>query len=146
MGVERDVTRYSAYYRGWCQAFGEHEALADEGQEVTWLLGDERVGVIVPPRLLRSLTHELQGERRDTPSLILAANHLQAGETRHPVPAYPPRAVELLGRLLRESPEVHLFLTYHLFYESGTRIITFSAKRPLPLLYKTLGPLHLSLL
>jgi hypothetical protein len=36
-----------------------------------------------------------------------------------------------------------MYLTYHLIYPPGTRIITLSRKAPLPLLYKEMAPLPL---
>jgi hypothetical protein len=39
---------------------------------------------------------------------------------------------------------VHMFLSYHLIYPPGTRIITVSRRSPLPLLYKEMAPLPIS--
>jgi hypothetical protein len=46
--------------------------------------------------------------------------------------------------LLLAGDETHMFLTYHLIYPPGTRIITVSLKPPLPLLYKEMAPLAVS--
>ena len=48
-----------------------------------------------------------------------------------------------LRELLLGEAEVHMYLTYHLIYPPGTRIITLSRKAPLPLLYKEMAPLPL---
>ena len=32
--VERNVKRYSAYFRGWCQAFGEHDSYGDHDRGI----------------------------------------------------------------------------------------------------------------
>jgi hypothetical protein len=46
-----------------------------------------------------------------------------------------------LRALLLGSDEAHMFLTYHLIYPPGTRIITVSSKPPLGLLYREMEPL-----
>ena len=46
--------------------------------------------------------------------------------------------------LLLGVDEAPMFLTYHLIYPPGTRIITVSRKPPLPLLYKEMAPLPVS--
>jgi len=49
-----------------------------------------------------------------------------------------------LRELLLGVHEAPMFLTYHLIYPPGTRIITVSRKPPLPLLYKEMAPLPVS--
>jgi hypothetical protein len=49
-----------------------------------------------------------------------------------------------LRELLLGPEEAHMYLTYHLIYPPGTRIITLSQKSPLPLLYKEMAPLAIS--
>ena len=56
----------------------------------------------------------------------------------------PPGYPALLD-LLRDAETVHLFLTYHLIYPPGTRIITVSSKAPQLLIYKEVAPLRVSL-
>ena len=46
-----------------------------------------------------------------------------------------------LRELLLGCDEAHMFLTYHLIYPPGTRIITVSSKPPLGLLYREMEPL-----
>ena len=53
--LERDVKRYAAYFKGWCQTFGEHESLADHDNEIYWLLSDKQAGFVLPPDYLRQL-------------------------------------------------------------------------------------------
>jgi len=38
MMLERELKRYAAYFRGWCQAFGEHESIHSEESGISWLL------------------------------------------------------------------------------------------------------------
>jgi len=49
-----------------------------------------------------------------------------------------------LRELLLGVDEAHMFLTYPLIYPPGTRIITVARKPPLPLLYKEMAPLPIS--
>jgi hypothetical protein len=46
--------------------------------------------------------------------------------------------------LLKNAETVHLFLTYHLIYPPGTRIITVSGKAPQALIYRESAPLRVS--
>ena len=42
-----------------------------------------------------------------------------------------------------ESPDtVHLYLTSHLLYGGGNRIITFSNRKPLLIIYKVIGTMR----
>ena len=51
-------------------------------------------------------------------------------------------ALDAIAKVL-ESPEaVHLYLTSHLLYGGGNRIITFSNKKPLLIIYKVIGTMH----
>gem|GEM_PF-4641025 len=36
MPLERTVRRYTAYFRGWCQAFGEHEFVAPQDEGISY--------------------------------------------------------------------------------------------------------------
>ena len=142
--MEKTVRRYAAYFPRWCQAFGDH--LPDpggEGRAVEWLIGEDSVGVIVLPEVRRLLMHELLGPER--PELTIGEGSVQLN--RHQF-----REVSVLGHagyaalreLLLGGDEAHMFLTYHLIYPPGTRIITVSRKSPLPLLYKEMAPLQVS--
>lgn len=142
--MEKIVRRYTAYFPRWCQAFGDH--LPDphgEGRAVEWLVGDGCVGVIVLPEIRRLLMHELLGAQE--PELEFRPRSLRLNR-------YDYDEVEVLGHsgyaalreLLLAGGEAHMFLTYHLIYPPGTRIITLSRKPPLPLLYKEMAPLAVS--
>jgi hypothetical protein len=40
---------------------------------------------------------------------------------------------------------LHLYLTYHFLYRSGTRIVTLSRKQPLAIIYKQISPMQIEL-
>ncbi len=50
-----------------------------------------------------------------------------------------------LKEFLRNEKELHLFLSSHFCYPSGTRIITFAKKKPSIILYKEMQPLKVVL-
>jgi hypothetical protein len=142
--MEKIIRRYTAYFPRWCQAFGDH--LPDpggEGRAVEWLIGADCVGVIVLPEVRRILMHELLGPKK--PKLEFRQRSLCLN--RHDY-----QEVEVLGHpgyaalweLLLGSEEAHMFLCYHLIYPPGTRIITLSRKPPLPLLYREMAPLPIT--
>jgi hypothetical protein len=142
--MEKIVRRYAAHFPRWCQAFGDH--LPDpggEGRAVEWLVGEGCVGVIVLPEVRRLLMHELLGPQKP---------HLEFRQRSLSLNRYDYDEVEVLGHsgyaalreLLLAGDETHMFLTYHLIYPPGTRIITVSLKSPLPLLYKEMAPLAVS--
>jgi hypothetical protein len=55
-------------------------------------------------------------------------------------------ALDAIAKVL-ESPEaVHLYLTSHLLYGGGNRIITFSNKKPLLIIYKVIGTMRVRLI
>lgn len=142
--MEKIVHRYSAHFPRWCQAFGDH--VPDPGGEaraVEWLVGADCVGVIVLPEIRHLLTHGLLGAK--TPELEFCARSPRLNQRDYAevtVIAHPGYAA--LRELLLGVDEAPMFLTYHLIYPPGTRIITVSRKPPLPLLYKEMAPLPIS--
>ena len=58
---KRIIKRYSAYYVGWCQAFGEHEVDYEESSEINWLYGEAMVGMALEPKLRKTVYRELLG-------------------------------------------------------------------------------------
>ncbi|MCB1932779.1 MAG: hypothetical protein KDI45_09950 [Candidatus Accumulibacter sp.] len=139
--MEKLIRRYSAYIPRWCQAFGDHAPdPGGEGRAVEWLVGSDSVGVVVLPEVRRLLTHELLGAHK--PELELGARSVRLNERTYAetsILGHPGYAA--LRELLRGSDDLYMFLTYHLIYPPGTRIITISRKPPLPLLYKEMAPL-----
>lgn len=143
MGLERRVRRYAAYFFRWCQAFGEHEMERSDA-EVRWLITDQQVGLILAPHLRKDLNRLLLTRDQSEQSLVLSPTRVQVGEVRQPLrEELDRRGLEGLRELLRAAGDVHLFLTYHLCYPPGTRIVTFSLRPPLALMYKEVSPLRL---
>jgi len=146
MSVERQVRRYAAYFKGWCQAFGEHEPLVSEGEAIQWLLGDKQLGVILPDDLTRPLYREVLSAQNNCPCLVIGTSHVQVGELRHDFTTAPDAAgLAALRQLAQGAHGLHLFLTYHFMYPSGTRILTFSRHQPLSIIYRHIGPMRIVL-
>ncbi|MCM8594796.1 hypothetical protein [Accumulibacter sp.] len=142
--MDRIVRRYSAYFPRWCQAFGDHQPdPGGEGRAVEWLVGSESVGVILLPEVRHRLMRELLAERKPDiefrpQSIRLNGREFsEAGVLRH-------AGYAALRELLLSREEVHMFLSYHLIYPSGTRILTASSRPPLPLLYKEMAALQIA--
>ena len=53
------LQRYAAYFRGWCQPFGEHDSIPNEDTDTCWLLGEHQAGFVLRPQLTRSLYREV---------------------------------------------------------------------------------------
>lgn len=147
MSCERIVKRYSAYYLGWCQAFGEHDPPTEEHGDVTWLVGEDKVGFILSPRLRRVFLKELLATEKQVPEVVLTHDFAQINDTRHELTHAQDRAgLDSLIALLEHTQDIHFFLTYHVVYPSGTRIVTFSKKRPLGIMYKEFGDLRIKVI
>ena len=142
--MEKIIHRYSAFFPRWCQAFGDHVPdPGGEGRAVEWLVGADCVGVIVLPEIRHLLMHELLGQHQ--PELEFRQRSVRLNRRDYD-------EIEVLGHpgytalreLLLGSEAAHMFLTYHLIYPPGTRIITVSRKPPLGLLYKEMAPLPIT--
>ena len=142
--MDREVRRYRPYLPSWCQAFGDHlPEPGGEGRAVEWLVGEHCIGAIVVPEIRVMLIRELLGSGK--PRVLVGEGSMclddldfrDAGVCGHP-------GYAALRDLLVNADTVHLFLTYHLIYPPGTRIITVSSKAPLPLIYKETTPLRVS--
>lgn len=145
--LERTIRRYSAYFRGWCQAFGEHEESYDEAHDVNWLHARDQVGLILSERVRRLAYTELLGEKNVATTLRLSETQVEIGESSYPLERQKDIAgMHALIALLRRDEPSHLYLTYHLLYPQGTRIVTFSKKAPLPIIYKEMRPLRIVIL
>lgn len=141
MADEFTVQRYAGYFRGWCQAFGEHRSQLDEDSGILWLFGDDQVGLILSERLRRIAYRQLLVSR-NPPPLMIGIDFVRVGNLRYDAASDVERAgLESLRQLFAVVTPVHLYLTYHFMYPRGTRIVTFSRKAPLPLVYKTIAPL-----
>lgn len=143
--MEKTIRRYTAYFPRWCQAFGDHVPdPGGEGRAVEWLIGSDSVGVIVLPEVRHLLLHALLGGKQPVVESYPGLIRLDQREYAEPS-VIGHAGYRALRELLRDSPEAHMFLTYHLIYPAGTRIITISRNSPLPLLYKEMAQLSLIL-
>lgn len=141
---ECEIKRYAAYYAGWCAAFGEHKLSYDEEREINWVVGESKIGFAVRPRLKRILNRELLGKHHQYPQITLTNRFVTINDRSFDFDlgdAGP--GVEQLRDFFSAADEIHMFLTSHLCYPPGTRIITFSKKKPLLIIYKEIQPLKL---
>ena len=128
--LERELIRYAAYFKGWCQAFGEHEGIQC------------RESGILPLETVKSLRREVLLHKL-TPSLTFRRDRIEVGSLRIPLEQrQEDRALEAIAEILASPEAVHLYLTSHLLYGGGNRIITFSNKKPLPIIYKVIGTMR----
>jgi hypothetical protein len=142
---EYEVRRYAAYFRGWCQAFGEHQGIAGGDTGISWLLAAHQVGFILPQHLMRSLYREVLG-KSGTPVLELGQTSARIGDFHYPLsgPA-DEQGIAALKRVLENEGGASLFMTSHFLYGTGTRIITLSNNKPLAIIYKVIGPMRVRL-
>jgi len=133
MAYERTIKRYSAYYAGWCVAFGEHEIDFDESADIQWVSGDEtKIGITLSPRLRKVFIRSLLGKHDHMPEVILGAHSAQVDRFEYPFTREKDKAAFANFRNFFCCPEdIHMFLTSHFCYPQGTRIVTFSKKKPL---------------
>lgn len=147
MTTERIIRRFSAYFRGWAQAFGTHEKGLEEERNLRWLFGENQVGLILTPEVKRFLYPRFLGSRSGgAPSLELSDGLLRIDSTEVRYDDSHRRSVEALIDLVRGPGDLYLFQTYHLIYPSGTRILTLSRRAPMTILYREMSPVPLRLL
>jgi hypothetical protein len=147
MSYTRKIRRYSAYYLGWCQAFGEHEIEMEENDnDINWIFGEENIGIIFASRIRKIFFREILGKKHKNSTITLSSTFAQINELRYIFDQEKNEAgLNQLLNLLKTNADIHLFLTYHFCYPPGTRIITFSPKKPLVILYKEIEPLTVRL-
>lgn len=139
----RIINRYNAYYHGWCLAFGEHTADYEEGRDINWLTGEDRIGWIFSAALRKQANRELLGQSR-IPELALSDDALRMNRYIHPLQDEADKnGIQRMKEFLLSERDLHMFLCSHLFYPGGTRIITFARKKPLIIMYKEMRPLKL---
>ena len=56
------------------------------------------------------------------------------------------KILETMRGLLTTGRDFHVYLTSHLMYGTGARIITLSTRKPLSIIYKEIGTLRIRLL
>ena len=140
--VERELIRYAAYFKGWCQAFGEHEGIRCTDSGIEWLLADHQLGLVLPRETVRSLHREVLLRQR-TPTLVFHDDCIEVGALEIPLEKKQEKqALDAVADILKSPQAVHLYLTSHLLYGGGNRIITFSNKKPLLIIYKVIGTMR----
>ena len=136
--LERDLKRYAAYFRGWCQAFGEHESIYQDDNGISWLTASAQLGLVLPKPLVKQLYREVLLHER-APKVKFRRKYIEIGSVEIPIgKKYQRLARKEIRSILEDGDEVHVFLTSHLLY-SGSKIITFSSKKPLAIIYKDIG-------
>lgn len=144
--LECELKRYAAYFRGWCQAFGEHESIEVDENGSYWLIAENQVGLVLPRSLLKPLNREVL-LHDEVPTLTFSEQGVQIGALHFPFAMdHEKEALSAIEDLIDTGPEFHMFLTSHLMYGNGSRIITFSSKKPLAIIYKEIGTMHIRLL
>ena len=143
--LEQEVKRYAAYFRGWCQAFGEHESLADHDREVFWLVTEQAAGFVLPRDYQRQLYREVL-LHRTAPPLTFHRDRVEVGGFQLDLARqYETRILESIDGLLSSDRGLHVYLTSHFMYGTNARIITLSVKKPLLIIYKEIGTLRIRL-
>lgn len=154
MTSTRTIRRYTAYFRGWAQAFGEHRQVAGRESRVRWLIGEDAIGIILDPDIRRRLLHQVLGRQTageasrsatPTPPLRITDGMVQIGDSRLGLGAPDESPGADLHALLARSDPLHLYQTYHLIYPPGTRILALSTRAPLPIIYREISPLELTI-
>lgn len=145
MPRERQIRRYSAFFKGWAQAFGNHRGGYDEDRRLNWLFGEDedQIGLILSSRLKRVLYKEILAHHETKARLLLRKERIGIGKQEVPTEYRDEEAVRTLSWMMDAPGDLHLYQTYHLFYPHGTRILTLGRKAPLPILYKEIDPLTL---
>ncbi|MCB1856706.1 MAG: hypothetical protein KDI63_00430 [Gammaproteobacteria bacterium] len=146
LGIEREIRRYSAYYRGWCLAFGEHDPAFSDDESINWVFGADQMGFIASHDLKKMLHKVLLGRQEKHPSVTLTETHVDLGEINYPFSPMQLEGARRFREFIRQHDSLNLYLTSHFWYPPGSRIITFSPRRPAVILYKEIAPLRLKLI
>ena len=142
---EKEILRYGAYFKGWCQAFGEHESIMAGESDNRWLIGENQVGLILPKLLVRQLNHEIL-LRDQVPGLNFCRQGVQIGRLLYTFENdLEKRVLSVVEQLFDAGPELHLYLTSHLLYGNGSRIFTISSKRPQSIIYRKIGTINVNI-
>ncbi|WP_133510253.1 hypothetical protein [Candidatus Thiosymbion oneisti] len=143
---ERKIRRYAAYFHGWATAFGNHDKHFDEKRDLSWLLGEGQIGLILTSRVkafLRPLF--LTNREAGPPQVELGPEGLRIADTALRFGTEDRPEFDAVMGLLKGASDLHLLQTYHVIYPSGTRILTLSRHSPLALVYREIEPLTLYL-
>jgi hypothetical protein len=140
--LERDLKRYAAYFRGWCQAFGEHESIYRDDTGISWLTASTQLGLVLPKPTIKQLYREVL-LHKEVPMVKFRRKYVEIGSLEIPIgKKHQKLARKQIKSILETGEEVHVFLTSHLLY-SGSKIITFSSKKPLAIIYKEIGTMKI---
>ena len=140
--LERDLKRYAAYFRGWCQAFGEHESIYQDDNGINWLTASTQLGLVLPKPMIKQLYREVLLHEH-VPEVKFRRKYIEIGSLEIPIgKKHQKLARKKISNILERGEEVHVFLTSHLLY-SGSRIITFSSKKPIAIIYKEIGTMKI---
>lgn len=140
--LERDLKRYAAYFRGWCQAFGEHESIYEDDNGISWLTASTQLGLVLPKPMIKRLYREVLLHER-VPKVKFRRKYIEIGSLEIPIgKKHQKLARKRITSILENGDEVHVFLTSHLLY-SRSKIITFSSKKPLAIIYKEIGTMKI---
>ena len=145
MTTQRLIHRYTAFFKDWAQAFGNHRGGFDETRQLNWLFGEDQdqIGLILTRRLRRLLYREILAHRETESSLLLGPERIGIGSVTMPMEYRDEEAIRTIRWIMEAPGDLHLYQTYHLFYAPKTRILTLSRKAPLPIIYKEIDPLKL---
>ncbi len=143
--LEREPKRYSAYFKGWCQAFGEHDSISSQEDGIHWLFTGRQVGFILPQPITRQLYREVL-LHAEPPPLNFTRESVRIGSLRFALASdREDQILVALRQIFMGGEELHVYLTSHLLYGTGARIITLSTKKPLTIIYKEIGTLRIRL-
>lgn len=141
--LEREIKRYSAYFKGWCQTFGEHESIPGDENGINWLLADHQAGFILPKKLTKSLYREVL-LHPEAPTMKIKGNTVKIGSFEFTLQkSQEERTLETIEQILENGKEFHVFLTSHFMYGTDARIMTLSSKKPLAIIYKEVGSMRI---
>ena len=146
MSYSRLIRRYSAYFAGWCVTFGEHDIDYDENKEINWLFGDSQIGFTLSPQLKQMVFRELLGKQKHIPLVSIRESEIRLHKCRIPITHDEDRrGLACFEEFINTKEDVHLCLTSHFCYPPGTRIITFTKKKPAIIMYKEIQPMKVEI-
>lgn len=145
MMLEREPKRYSAYFRGWCQTFGEHDNIPCENSQISWLFTETQVGFILPQTLTRKLYRKVLLKPKPRP-LHFGHDTVTIGSLQFGLPEkHEKQTLDAIKNILEFDRDLHIYLTSHLMYGTSARIMTLSSKKPISIIYKEIGNITIRL-
>jgi hypothetical protein len=146
MMAEIQIKRYAAFYRGWCQAFGEHEGEIEEGADINWIYGEGAIGLVMSKDIQKRFMRYMLLKGGENPGIELRKGCIYLNDEKIVMASAADRkGLSRIRALFGSGLLIHMYLTSHFYYPSGTRIITFSTRKPLPIVYKEINPVSVRL-